>query len=404
MDTNRIGRRIAYWRERRGFTQADFGRLMGQARRWVQDLEGGKRQQDPRLSVLLRAAEVLRVPLEQLLTDVPATPQPAPVPPAEALGVIDVLYRKGASEGEPPPLDVLRHRLTYCCEAFQACHYAALGRDLPKLLTQAQRAADCARPDAGEAFVLLSRVLQLTASFLQKYSPATAVQAAVVADRALVAAERSGDAVALGAAARRVAKSLLYQSRPGVSVEFAVTTARRLGDDLTNAGAVGLSTLGMLYLSAATAAASVERSPVAVRHATGYVDQAAEVADRQGADMNEDWTMFGPTNVRLHRVDVFTGFEDGWSALEAAEGLGDHTLGRLSRERRAQHLITMGRAQLLTRHKDAAADSLLVAERLAPEEIRGRQSTIDLVKDVVGASPAPSGELRRLAARCGLRA
>ncbi|MFJ2587114.1 helix-turn-helix domain-containing protein [Streptomyces sp. NPDC087538] len=49
METGRIGRRIAYWRERRAFTQADFGRMMGQTRRWVQDLEGGQRQQDPPL-------------------------------------------------------------------------------------------------------------------------------------------------------------------------------------------------------------------------------------------------------------------------------------------------------------------------------------------------------------------
>ncbi|MFD7335214.1 helix-turn-helix domain-containing protein [Streptomyces violascens] len=68
MVADRIGRRIAYWRDRRGFTQADFGRLMGQATRWVQDLEGGQRQRDPRLSVLVRAANVLRVPLEQLLS------------------------------------------------------------------------------------------------------------------------------------------------------------------------------------------------------------------------------------------------------------------------------------------------------------------------------------------------
>jgi transcriptional regulator with XRE-family HTH domain len=57
MDTSGIGRRIAHWRDRRGYTQTDFGQLMGQTKRWVQDLEGGKRQQDPRLSVLVRAAD-----------------------------------------------------------------------------------------------------------------------------------------------------------------------------------------------------------------------------------------------------------------------------------------------------------------------------------------------------------
>ncbi|MFF1348525.1 helix-turn-helix domain-containing protein [Streptomyces sp. NPDC058322] len=403
METGRIGRRIAYWRERRAFTQADFGRLMGQTRRWVQDLEGGQRQQDPRLSVLVRAAEVLRIPLEQLLMDRPSEPPPATTPPVEVLAVIDVLYRHD-DDGDAPSLGELRRRLTYCCEAFQACHYGALGRDLPALIVMARQSAARAGVEAGEAHALLSRVLQLTASFLHKYGPATAVQAAVVADRALAAAERSGDAVAIGAASRRVAKSLTYQQQPRAAVDFAIGAARRLSTDLEASGPLGLSTLGMLYLNAAIAASSLDRSADAVRQASEHVDQAAEVADQQGADLDEDYTMFGPTNVGLHRVDVLTRFEDGWSAIEAADGLEDEALYGLSKERQAQHLITMARAQLLTRRKETAAASLIEAARLAPEEVIGRQSTVDLVADVVGATPVPGGDLRRLAARCGLPA
>ncbi|OSZ59468.1 hypothetical protein OQI_16170 [Streptomyces pharetrae CZA14] len=40
MDTSGIGRRIVYWRERRGFTQTDFGQLMGQTKHRVQAIEG----------------------------------------------------------------------------------------------------------------------------------------------------------------------------------------------------------------------------------------------------------------------------------------------------------------------------------------------------------------------------
>lgn len=154
----------------------------------------------------------------------------------------------------------------------------------------------------------------------------------LVDDRALAAAERSGDPIAIGAASRRVAKSLTYQDRPAAAV--------------------------------AVASSALARSTAAVRQATGHVDQAEEVVKQQGADLNEDWIVFGPTT----------------------------ELSGLTHERRAQHLITMARAQLFE------------AEWLAPEEVYGRQTTVDLVADIVGAMPVPSAELRGLAERCGVLA
>ncbi|MFG2128976.1 helix-turn-helix domain-containing protein [Streptomyces sp. NPDC048751] len=404
MDTSGIGRRIAYWRERRGFTQTDFGQLLGQTKRWVQDIQGGKRQQDPRLSVLVRAADVLRIPLEQLMTDSPHAAPAGSAPPGEVLSVIDALYG-AASDADPPASAVLQRRLVYCCEAFQACHYGTLARELPSLIAGAGQAVRSAPVGAqSEAQAVLSRVYQLVTSYLHKYGESTAIQAALAADRALVAAERSGDPVQIGAAARRVAKSLVYQQRPQTAVEFATAAARRLESGLTERGALGLSTLGMLYLSAAIAASSQERTTSRVRAAGGYVDEAAYIAEQQGADLNEDWTMFGPTNVGLHRVDMLLRFEDGWSALEAADDVDQEALGRMTRERQAGHHVSMARASLLTRRKDAAAEELLKADELAPEEVRGTPGTVNLVKDVVGATANPGPQLRALAQRCGLRA
>ncbi|MFH9822996.1 helix-turn-helix domain-containing protein [Streptomyces bobili] len=404
MDTSDIGRRIAYWRGLRGFTQADFGQLMGQTKRWVQSLEGGQRQQDPRLSVLVRAADVLRVPLEQLLSDSTPPPPAGSTPPADALGVIDALYSPTA-DTDPPSLTALQRRLVYCCEAFQACHYAALARELPSLIVGAGQAAHSAAVgEQSDASAVLSRVYQLTTSYLHKYGPATAIPAALAADRALAAAERSGDPVHIGAATRRVSKSLVYQQRPEAAVEFATAAARRLSVDLTERGPLGLSTLGMLYLSAALAASSQDRTTARVRAASGYVDEAGEVAARQGADLDEDYTQFGPTNVVLHRMDVMLRFEDGWSALETANGLEPEALAGMTRERQAGHLVSVARGSLLTRRKGEAAKALLEADALAPEEVRGRPDTVNLVKDVVGSTPNPGADLRALAERCGLRA
>ncbi|MEU9557111.1 helix-turn-helix domain-containing protein [Streptomyces fumanus] len=404
MDTSGIGRRIAYWRDLRGFTQTDFGQLMGQTKRWVQDIEGGKRQQDPRLSVLMRAAEVLRVPLEQLLTDSTPVPPPGATPPAGALSVIDALYAR-VGDGDPPPRDVLQRRLDYCCRAFQACHYAALARDLPTLMADAEHAAHAAPVDGrSDAQAALSRVYQLVTSYLHKYGAATAIPAALAADRALAAAERSGDPVQIGAATRRVAKSLVHQKRPQAAVEFVTAAARRLSSDLAQRGPLGLSTLGMLYLSAALAESSQEKTAARVRAAGGYVDEAGEAAARQGADLDEDYTQFGPTNVVLHRVDMLLRFEDGWSALDAATEAEPGALAGMTRERQAGHRVAMARASLLTRRKEDAAKALLEADELAPEKVRSRPDAVNLVKDVVGVTADPGPALRALAEHCGLRA
>ncbi|MEU0076163.1 helix-turn-helix domain-containing protein [Streptomyces sp. NPDC006332] len=404
MDTSGIGRRIAYWRDRRGFTQTDFGQLMGQTKRWVQDIEGGKRQQDPRLSVLVRAAEVLRVPMEQLLTDSTPLPPAGSAPPADALRVIDALYAPDSDEA-PAAQAALQRTLGYCCRAFQACHYATLARELPALIADAEQATHAAPVgEQSDAQALLSRVYQLVTSYLHKYGSATAIPAALAADRALVAAERSGDPVQVGAAARRVTKSLVCQQRPAAAVEFATAAARRLSNDLTGCGPLGLSTLGMLYLSAALAESSQERTTDRVRAADGYVGEAGDVAARQGADLDEDYTQFGPTNVVLHRMDMLLRFEDGWSALEAATKVDPETLAGMTRERQAGHRVSMARASLLTRRKDDAATRLLEADELAPEEVQGRPDTVNLVADVVGATANPGPGLRALAERCGLRA
>ncbi|EST35768.1 hypothetical protein N566_17320 [Streptomycetaceae bacterium MP113-05] len=398
MDTQNIGRRIAYWRERRGFTQGDFGRLMGKSRRWVQDLEGGQRQADPRLSVLQRAADVLRVPLERLVTD-RTTPDPSHTAalPAEAAALVDSLHAPARGGNIVPVVD-LRRRVTFCCRAWESCHYAAAARDLPSVLADAHRTATT----SDEAAVLLSRAYQLTASLLFKYGALARTPAVLAADRALAAAEVAGDPVAIGAAARRVARGLIHQQRHGAAAEYATTTADTLRTDLERSGAAGLSTLGMLYLVAAVGATGTGRSPQTVATATEQLGQAGEVAEQQG-EHGADFTNFGPANVQLHAVDVLLRLDDAWSAVEAAQRIDGGVVAGLGRERQARHLVTTARASALTRRREDATRDLLEAERLAPEEVR-RPSVTRLVGELTELVPTPGPELTGLARRCGLRA
>ncbi|MCA2230408.1 helix-turn-helix domain-containing protein [Nonomuraea aurantiaca] len=56
-----IGQRIQYLRERRGMTREVLAGLVGKSESWLKAVERGRRQQNPRLPILLQLAEALRV-------------------------------------------------------------------------------------------------------------------------------------------------------------------------------------------------------------------------------------------------------------------------------------------------------------------------------------------------------
>ncbi|MGH3627597.1 MAG: helix-turn-helix domain-containing protein [Sciscionella sp.] len=64
------GERIHYFRTRLGMTRAVLGGLVGRSAEWVKAVEGG-RLLTPRLGLLIRLAEVLKVDDPALLTGEP---------------------------------------------------------------------------------------------------------------------------------------------------------------------------------------------------------------------------------------------------------------------------------------------------------------------------------------------
>lgn len=167
MDISGIGRRIAYWRERRRMTQAEFGALLGKSRRWVQDLEAGHRQADPRLSILEGAARVLAIRLEDLLSDTASRSAADCVDDAELEAIHTTLQRHDVITGtcndqtEPLPLPVLEQNVAYGWTAFQAGHFASLGRLVPRMIIDTNRAAALGDGDTRlAAFGLLALSLE----------------------------------------------------------------------------------------------------------------------------------------------------------------------------------------------------------------------------------------------------
>ncbi|WP_331720645.1 helix-turn-helix domain-containing protein (plasmid) [Streptomyces sp. NBC_01178] len=410
MDRIQFGRRVAYWRDRRRLTQQEFAALMQRSVRWVEELEAGRRQADPNLSVATEIATRLGITLERLLHD-PAVLCPAD---SEIAAVRRALQRHDVITGrcddlaaEPVPVAALQRDLWLARTGFQAGHFAQLGVQIPKLLVDATRAAERHEGDDQlQAYRQLSLTLELTEAAAIKWGD---TELAVVAGhRAVAAAERSEDVVIMASAARHLADAMTNHGQAAAAVAFVTAAARRLEPDLLRRGPEGLSVLGMLFLKAAMAQAAAaeadDHSPTALARAVpGFLDQADEHADHLGFDGNELWTSFGPTNCKLYRVAAHVQLSEGADAVAVAADIPHASLADLPRERRA-HLLTdraIGEKQAGLRTEAVA--TLLKAEEEAPEEVLCRPRTKQLVEDLrlLGTGSAES-RLRALADRCGL--
>lgn len=414
MDSRHIGENIACWRGRRRLTQSAFGALMGKSKRWVQDLEAGSRQADPRLSVLEAAARVLAVPLAVLLADTVDDPADQA---DEMEAIRDVLNRHDIVTGTAPdadPLDVetLRRSVHHAWRLFQSsAAFTSLGGRMPGLLADATQAAALHQGDDQlAAYRALSMSLQLTEALAIKAGAPDV--AALAGHRAVLAAERSGDPVIQASAARHLADALTADGQPHAAAAFAQAAATRLADDLTPRGPAGLSTLGMLYLKAAIAQATAatltdHRAPAAARTVPDLLDQADEHAAQLPADAdgNALFTAFSSTNVALYRVASHVKLYEGAAGAAVAQAITADERAALPRERRAHLLTDLAHAYTQAGQREKAVDTLLDAEREAPEEVLGRPRTHQLVQDLrlLGAGSG-EGRLRALAERCGLPA
>jgi hypothetical protein len=175
------------------------------------------------------------------------------------------------------------------------------------------------------------------------------------------------------------------------AVHLVKSAASRLEPHLAPADPAFLSAYGMLLLKGSIAAARLHQA-VDVRDLQA---EALSIAARLDTDRNEHWSAFGPTNVLVHRVSALADMQSGGRVIEAASEIPYGDLLRLPRERRASHLLDVGRGYLQAGQRDAAACALLDADQLAREEVRCRALTRQVITDLVrsyprGTSPPPA--------------
>lgn len=401
MDDVPVGRRVAYWRQRRKMSQQLFADRLGKSKSWVDKIERGVRKLD-KYSVLYEIGDVLSIDV-QVLTGGEMHRKPDSVNCVDQVEVEEiraalehydqVVTYFGGQGAQEVPLDDLGKAVTHAWATFQHAKYGMLARALPKLLRDAQAADASHDGDHGaQAAGLLTQVYQIAASVLRKLGEHELGWLA--ADRAISVSHRSGDPLLAGTATYRVANAMLALGRHRPALDLNVQVAHRLAP-ATAAEATDdvLSVYGLLLLQGAMAAA--RGADVATTR--DLLRAAEEAAVRLGRDANHYHTVFGPTNVVLHRAAAAVELGEHGLATHAHETLDPDRFDALLPERRAHHLVDVSRAYTHLGNMERAGELLVEADRLAPSEIRCRPQAHEVLTTVLrrtrGTPVAPLSDL-----------
>jgi transcriptional regulator with XRE-family HTH domain len=397
-----IGERIAFYRRRRGLTQAILAGLVGRSEDWLSKVERGDRQ-IRRLDVLEEVAKALRVTLSDLLgqpvlvedeqrqDDVPAVRDALMAP--QRLSRVLFSTRLSSEVSDPGRTARL---VEAGWEDYQGGRLGRVIAALPQLIRESQaleEADGLAGPDHGWA--VSARTHHLAATTMSKIGEADL--AWIAAERAMQAADQADDPLVLASAARAGTHALLAVGRYDDALELGLAASSWLAPRVIGVDPAALSLMGMLHLRMAVAAARrQDRS-----EATALLRQADEAAERLGEDGNYWQTGFGPTNVALHRVSTALDLGDVAFVVDRGPGLNaDH----LPVERSVSHRIDVARALSYVAQDDAAVDLLLEAESSAPQLVRHNPAVREVVRTVYRRSPVTAGlkssRVLALAERC----
>lgn len=358
-----VGDRVAFYRRRRGLTQATLAAMAGRSEDWLSKIERGDRQ-IRRLDVISELAQALRVPLEDLLgqpvllEDDQATDDDVPAVRDALMSHRRLSRTLFGKSGAPADLDSTERIAEFAWTDYQRGRTGKVITALPNLLRSAQALED-APPPAQDArcWAVSARIHHLAATTLAKIGEVDL--AWIAAERAMTAGEQSGDPVVLASAARAGTHALLAVGRFDEAVNLGETAAEWLKTQVSEEDPVALSVLGMLYLRTAVAAAHrQDRSTT-----NELLAVASEKARLLGRDGNYWHTSFGPTNVALHRVATGLSLDDvSWVIENGSRVDSSH----MPVERSVAHKIDLARANSYQARDDDALTYLLDAEQSAP--------------------------------------
>jgi hypothetical protein len=284
------------------------------------------------------------------------------------------------TSGGSPDIPALTAAVSNARHQYQACHYSELIKHLPGLLTQLHAA--CLHFDGMprlHAHALSADAHHVAAGLLLKLDDQGL--AYLAADRSMRAAQASEDPVAAGASARIITHTLMSGGHLAAAIDTASTHAARLDQEVSTHTPESLAVYGSLLLRGAIAAAQQGNRSTAHE----LLAEADDAGRRLGKDGNLRGTAFGPTNARLHRVNIAVTLGDAGTAVDVARSIDLAKI--IITERKASLFIDIARAFLQWGKHDRAYLALRAAEDAAPEEVSGRPSVHRLVRELVTTAP-----------------
>jgi len=205
------GRRIAAARKRRGLSQRELGAILDRSETWVSQVERGVRTID-RMSVIERVAEVLDIPASELAggsaVAAPSAPEDQRAASDLALALVSSISLRAAVDSSNVDGTELAAEAVRAWEYAHSSAYEQLGELLLGLLPEMETAARAASGDESRrAYHALAKAYHAAAAVLSKMSQTSAAWVAV--ERAIAAAEKSGDPLLMAEGAFRL--TLVFQ-------------------------------------------------------------------------------------------------------------------------------------------------------------------------------------------------
>ncbi|MFE9246153.1 helix-turn-helix domain-containing protein [Nocardiopsis sp. NPDC006938] len=392
---------MQHYRTRNGQTRAVLGGLVGRSAEWVKAIETG-RLKVPRLPLLLRLAEVLRIDDLAVLTGeerLSATTFTRDT--HEALPKIrDALttYRLTLPDREPPTAQRLEDRVRQAWQLWHANpdHRTQVSRVLPGLLADLQTTARVVEGNERRRILAAMAQTYHLAQLYLSFQPAQEL-VTLTGDRAMAAAQDADDPHAIAVASWYMNHVFRDAGeRHEARVDLAMNAADLLRPEN---GTEDLARWGLLQLAAALSFAKVGRSGDAWR----FWDQADRAARRLGDHYAHPFLIFGRSMVDAYAVTINVDLFKSGTAVRTA-GIID--LAAIpSATRRSFHIIESARAHSLQGEEVAVVHLLAKAFEESPETARYNRFTRATVMDLsVSGGGMIREDAQRLARKIGVPA